>query len=669
MCSDSYSDRSNSLDSTSSNSSYHSLPDVCTSTTRTDENISFTSDYTISDARPNSLIDSENQTDSLTQVLPHYVTATNVGSTSQHSVRYSQISLNDVVSTCSAPASRRESPLIISTIIGPTSQRESPVHYPQTQVLPTYGTSTGWDIRVPFNNRPATTQPFRSLPQARAALLSLRNLDTNTARQQHHPARLSATRPMGQFGQCGECKSARTGYNWCQYCNNEQFQKNFANWTSGSEDIDDFIQEAQLKATNVRSILEWIDYEEFTNVRHLANGGNSSVFTAYWPRGPIRTWDANNNEWERGWGQENSDVIILKRIRNSNKVTIGFLKEACAYHKFSTLVSHVIHCYGISRCPFTNEFIVVTSYAEDGDLRRYISENFDNFTLQKKIITLRDIASGLVAIHKAGLLHKDLHTGNILLSGTWTMISDLGLCWNNTEPVVKGVLPYVAPEVLRGKSYTRAADVYSIGMIMYELWSGRPPFEGRDCGVQLTLDICSGIRPDLPSDIPAYYSIVMQACWADNPEMRPTSRDLQRTFDNWIEKIANGELICPKIFSNKKSVNLISQRHESRLYSISENGSTSQPIPPLSADQHKLLNKLDERREALYQRCLDVRLIEMAEERSKHQEQVNPMTWTRELKTLADEIFGNSVNTIPITFDTVTTGFEDTRTTTIANSK
>ena len=77
------------------------------------------------------------------------------------------------------------------------------------------------------------------------------------------------------------------------------------------------------------------------------------------------------------------------------------------------------------------------------------------------------------------------------------MISDLGLCWNNTsstgnEKTVHGVLPYVAPEVLRGMPYTRAADVYSVGMIMYELWLGRPPFEGRDYDVPLAVDICSG---------------------------------------------------------------------------------------------------------------------------------------------------------------------------------
>ena len=77
------------------------------------------------------------------------------------------------------------------------------------------------------------------------------------------------------------------------------------------------------------------------------------------------------------------------------------------------------------------------------------------------------------------------------------MISDLGLCWNNTscperDEGVHGVLPYVAPEVLRGQPYTRAADVYSIGMIMFELWNGKRPFQGKDYDASLLLQICSG---------------------------------------------------------------------------------------------------------------------------------------------------------------------------------
>ena len=88
--------------------------------------------------------------------------------------------------------------------------------------------------------------------------------------------------------------------------------------------------------------------------------------------------------------------------------------------------------------------------------------------------------------------------------------------------------------------------------------------------------------------------MIMQACWDQDPDMRPTSRELERTFDNWIVNIANGELRCPKILLNKKSVNLTEQKRIS-LYTIPER-STSQPIPPLSVDQHKILNKLDERR-------------------------------------------------------------------------
>jgi len=89
--------------------------------------------------------------------------------------------------------------------------------------------------------------------------------------------------------------------------------------------------------------------------------------------------------------------------------------------------------------------------------------------------------------------------------------------------------------------------------------------------------------------------MIMQACWAEDPNMRPMSRDLEMTFDNWIESIANGKLIFPKTFADKRSENSTTQEDESRLYSIPER-STSQPLPPLSTDQHELLNKLDERR-------------------------------------------------------------------------
>ncbi|GBC10577.1 hypothetical protein RclHR1_09740002 [Rhizophagus clarus] len=475
------------------------------------------------------------------------------------------------------------------------------------------------------------------------------SLPASTTREEPHKKHeISNSRP---FGQCEQCKGSNTGYDWCQYCNSEYFRKNFTNWSSENQELDKFIQIAQLKAINVRSVLEWIEYKEFTNVKHLADGGNSSVFTANWPQGPIRAWDTTVNNWKRGWEHVNSDVIILKQIKNSDNMTSTFLNELSAYHQFSNLVTHVVRCYGISRCPFTRELIVVTSYAHDGDLRQYLSENFDTFTWEQRIITLKDIAVGLVTIHKAGLLHKDLHTGNILRDGSWTMISDLGLCWNNTsadksDVQIYGVLPYVAPEVLRKKPYTRAADVYSIGMIMYELWSGKRPFEGRKYDAYLALNICSGIRPEITSDIPDYYSKVMQACWDNDPDMRPTSRDLEVTFNSWIDSITKRELVCPKI---PRKENNISTPISS---SGSNKNSTSQSLPSLSVEQNRILEEIDKRREVLYQNYLNQRIIERAERESKNKESMNPMTWTTELKTLADKIFGEQdieINPIEVT--------------------
>ncbi|RGB35782.1 hypothetical protein C1646_698780, partial [Rhizophagus diaphanus] len=76
----------------------------------------------------------------------------------------------------------------------------------------------------------------------------------------------------------------------------------------------------------------------------------------------------------------------------------------------------------------------------------------------------------------------------------------MGLCGeigNVDKSKIYGVMPYVAPEVLRGKPYTKAADIYSFGMIMYFVATGRQPFSDHAHDKILALGICNGIRPKL----------------------------------------------------------------------------------------------------------------------------------------------------------------------------
>src|SRR2546421_541117 len=102
------------------------------------------------------------------------------------------------------------------------------------------------------------------------------------------------------------------------------------------------------------------------------------------------------------------------------------------------------------------------------------------------------------------MVHRDFHTGNILF-GTSILdnsvyISDMGFCgkFDNVDKTrIYGVIPYVAPEVLRGKSYTQAADIYSFGMVMYFVATGKQPFANCVHDEHLVLNICNGNIPKI----------------------------------------------------------------------------------------------------------------------------------------------------------------------------
>ena len=118
-------------------------------------------------------------------------------------------------------------------------------------------------------------------------------------------------------------------------------------------------------------------------------------------------------------------------------------------------------------------------YIKNGSMSQYLKSNYNKLGLANKLYLFHDITRGLKDIHNKGFVHKDLHSGNILsASKAESYITDLGLCKpvnEQDEKKIHGVLPYVAPEVLRGKTYTQSADIYSFGILACEILSGLPP--------------------------------------------------------------------------------------------------------------------------------------------------------------------------------------------------
>jgi serine/threonine protein kinase len=175
---------------------------------------------------------------------------------------------------------------------------------------------------------------------------------------------------------------------------------------------------------------------------------------------------------------------------------------------------------------------MILEYAEGGDLYNWVSKHYNKLNWTYNIKALLDIITGLKEIHNNKMVHRDLHTENILSTTPYLdnsnlmVISDMELCGqvdDTNETNIYGVIPYMAPEILRGNPYTKAADIYSFGMIMYFVATGRQPFANRAHDETLVLDICcEEIRPNIDiQEAPECYIDLMKRCWNSNPDNRP----------------------------------------------------------------------------------------------------------------------------------------------------
>ncbi|RGB29510.1 kinase-like domain-containing protein, partial [Rhizophagus diaphanus] len=176
------------------------------------------------------------------------------------------------------------------------------------------------------------------------------------------------------------------------------------------------IQKKQLKAKECREILEWIEHDRFENVEYLAKGGFGTIYKAIWKDGYIEEkWDSENNQWKRSknWDKEYENFpVALKCLHNSQDITSEFLREIESH---TMIISGcVTKCFGITRDPESNNFMMVIEYAKDGSLRQYLNNRFNSIKWVDKLNILRKIAVGLKSIHKKGLIHRDLHCGNML---------------------------------------------------------------------------------------------------------------------------------------------------------------------------------------------------------------------------------------------------------------
>ncbi|EXX58854.1 polo kinase CDC5 [Rhizophagus irregularis DAOM 197198w] len=324
----------------------------------------------------------------------------------------------------------------------------------------------------------------------------------------------------GERRTCENCQNECLATLYCEYCIRNYLRTKFNDWTSGNVDIDNLIQQCQLESIGPNKIIEWVPYNKLLSIEYLTKGGFSEIYSAYWEDGHYNEWNSEKRQLER-YGKEK---VVVKRLENVKNANRSWFEEAKSHLTISNKWAGIIQCYGLTQDPSDGDYMLVMCHMSI-DLRNHLKQKHNILTWKKKIKIIVDIIDALSAIHVENAIHRDLHSGNILYLEDYDYwyISDLGFCGPADKPIKStyGNLPYIAPEVIAGKECSYASDIYSIGMLMWEISSGQPPFANFENDFDLLIRILHGMRPKIISGTPLEYIKIMTQCWDADPLRRP----------------------------------------------------------------------------------------------------------------------------------------------------
>ncbi len=240
-------------------------------------------------------------------------------------------------------------------------------------------------------------------------------------------------------------------------------------------------------------------------------------------------------------GRYKGQDIVVKRMLTLEQISqpemySSFLKECWAM----SFLNHdcIIHMVGISLEPLC----MVIEFMNLRDLRHFLDHScLPPWSLRLKI--LMDVSRGMAYAHEQfpAIVHRDLKSPNVFLSLSpegllSAKVADLGLATVLPKLVKNAVVEnptWSAPEVCLREPYSQPADVYSFGIVMWEVMTGQFPFGELWSKTQFTTEIVAeivkGARPTLPSDssgIPPGFIDLVKSAWAQSEEDRPSFNQL-----------------------------------------------------------------------------------------------------------------------------------------------
>ncbi|CAB5352296.1 unnamed protein product [Rhizophagus irregularis] len=283
-------------------------------------------------------------------------------------------------------------------------------------------------------------------------------------------------------------KTTPTTYD-CEKCFQMIIEEDFKNWTSGNQELDRVIRQSQLNAKKSNNVFLQVFPFKFGQLEKIGRGGFSTIYLGDLPISrysniweqpevigmsttryleQIKHLAKNRYDWEsdkravlKSFSKSNSNIItnLVKELEVNSKLHGDFITK----------------CYGVTQNPDDGQYMIVMEYAAHGDLRRYLQDPETLINWKYIICLSRWIIGSLCKMHECGFIHKDFHTGNVLINhARRPLIADMGLT----------------------------------------------TLESDDATPQCWIDL-------------------MQQCWDSVPEKRPTAMQVFQKLDKWYQDTQN----------------------------------------------------------------------------------------------------------------------------------
>ncbi|KAH9325632.1 hypothetical protein KI387_005810, partial [Taxus chinensis] len=233
-------------------------------------------------------------------------------------------------------------------------------------------------------------------------------------------------------------------------------------------------------------------------------------------------------------------IKVLKPERLDADLQREFAQEVFIMRK----VRHKNVVQFIGACTRPPNLCIVTEFMSGGSVYDYLHKQKGVFKLPALLKVAIDVSKGMDYLHQNNIIHRDLKAANLLMDENEVVkIADFGVARVQSQSGVMtaetGTYRWMAPEVIEHKPYDQKADIFSFAIVLWELLTGKLPYDYLTPLQAAVGVVQKGLRPTIPKHTHPRLADLLERCWQQDPTVRPGFTEITEILQHTLKEVGD----------------------------------------------------------------------------------------------------------------------------------